>query len=160
MEFQEYSVKSIGTIKTEYETSDNTPIQPRFSESIGRAVVLPEYIPGLESLNTFSHIYLIYWFHKAKEPSLIVRPYLDKEQHGLFATRAPARPNPIGISVVELVEIKNDTIVFKGADILNNTPLIDIKPYVKQFDYRENVRDGWLSGKNKERMMADDRFEE
>ena len=160
MSYHDYSVKSIGTIMTEYETSDNTPIQPSFSESIGRAVVLPEYIPGLESLNTFSHIYLIYWFHKAKKPSLQVRPYLDKEHHGLFATRAPARPNPIGISIVELVKIKNDTIFFKGADMLNNTPLLDIKPYVRRFDYRENVSDGWLSGKNNERMIADDRFEE
>ena len=160
MSYQEYSVKSIGTIKTEYETSNNTPIQPTFSESIGRAVVLPEYIPGLESLNAFSHIYLIYWFHKARKPSLLVRPYLDKEQHGLFATRAPARPNPIGISIVQIMRIKNDTIVFKGADMLNNTPLLDLKPYTSRFDYRENVRDGWLSGKDTEKILADNRFEE
>jgi tRNA-Thr(GGU) m(6)t(6)A37 methyltransferase TsaA len=159
MNHLEYKVKVIGILKTEYETSENTPIQPGFSQSIGKAIIQPKYIPGLNSLNTFSHIYLIYWFHKAKEPTLLVTPYLDKEQHGLFATRAPARPNPIGISIVQVMRIENDTIVFKGADMLNNTPLLDIKPYTSRFDYRDNVRDGWLSGRDTEKALADNRFE-
>ena len=159
MNHPEYNVKVIGILKTEYETSENTPIQPGFSQSIGKAIIQPKYIPGLNSLNTFSHIYLIYWFHKAKEPTLLVTPYLDKEQHGLFATRAPARPNPIGISIVQVMRIENDTIVFKGADMLNNTPLLDIKPYTSRFDYRDDVRDGWLSGKDTEKALADNRFE-
>jgi len=159
MSHPEYNVKVIGIIKTEFETSENTPIQPGFSQSIGRAIIQSEYVSGLKSLNTFSHIYLIYWFHKAKSPILLVTPYLDNEQHGLFATRAPARPNPIGISIVQLIRIENDTIVFKGADMLNNTPLLDIKPFARIFDYRENVRDGWLSGRDTEKALADNRFE-
>lgn len=161
MNHPDYKVKAIGLLKTEFETSDDTPIQPAFSQSIGKAIILDEYVPALRSLDSFTHIYLIYWFHKAKEPDLIVTPYLDNEAHGLFSTRAPARPNPIGISIVEIINIENNVITFRGADMLNDTPLIDIKPYVKRFDEMNDVKDGWLDriGIRDNKTTADDRFE-
>jgi tRNA-Thr(GGU) m(6)t(6)A37 methyltransferase TsaA len=114
------------------------------------------------SLDMFSHIYLIYWFHKTMKPNLVVTPYLDSQQHGVFSTRAPSRPNPIGISVVELIEIDKETIIFRGADMLDGTPLLDIKPYVPVFDCRVNATEGWLKGKisfREEDKVADERFE-
>ena len=121
-----------------------------------------EYVDGLESLDGFSHVILLYWFHKVKPPRMMVRPYLDNREHGLFATRAPSRPNPIGMSVVELIRIDEDKIVFNGADMLDGTPLLDIKPYVPSFDGVSDAKVGWLerhlSDSEKESKIADSRF--
>jgi len=113
-------------------------------------------------LELFSHGYLIYWFDRAKKPELLVTPYLDDRQHGVFATRVPSRPNPIGISIVEFIEVGRHIIVFRGADMLNGTPLLDIKPYISKFDDRKSVVDGWIKemSSDDERYIADDRFEE
>ncbi len=140
-------MKPIGVIRTPFTSSENTPIQSSKSNAKGHVEVSLEYLNALKSLDGFSHIILVYWFHKAKSPKLKVQPYLDQTEHGLFATRAPSRPNPIGISVVKLIRIKGDKIVFKGADMLDGTPLLDIKPYVPQFDEKEKVKIGWLQNK-------------
>ncbi len=157
-----FKVSPIGLIHTPFKTSENVPIQPAFSDVEGEAVVFSEFVDGLHSLEGFSHIILVYWFHKAKSPKLKVQPYLDQAEHGLFATRAPSRPNPIGVSVVELIRIIENKIMFKGADMLDETPLLDIKPYVPGFDGVSNARVGWLerhlSDSEKERKIADSRF--
>lgn len=158
-----YEVKPIGIIHTQYESSTDVPLQPAFSQSKGRAEIYPEYVEALDSLDGFSHIILLYWFHKAKVPRMKVAPYMDVEKHGLFATRTPSRPNPIGLSIVELLKIESSTIYFKGADMLNGTPLLDIKPYVSKFDSPESTKIGWLErplDKEKMKRVADKRFEE
>jgi tRNA-Thr(GGU) m(6)t(6)A37 methyltransferase TsaA len=122
----------------------------------------PEYIEGLKSLNEFSHIILIYWFHRVKAPLMIVKPYLDTKSHGLFATRAPARPNPIGISVVQLTSIVGTRLNVEGVDMLDETPLLDIKPFVPEFDNRLSATSGWLAESSlvdDHYPKADDRFE-
>lgn len=159
---EKYELEPIGTIYTPFKKSKDTPIQPTFSKDKGRAVLFEKYLPGLKSLDGFSDIYLIYYCHRSKQFSLQVQPYLDNKEHGVFATRSPARPNPIGISIVELISIDEDTIHFRGADILDETPLLDIKPYISRFDHIEETKDGWLQdaleqeGKEKK---ADSRFE-
>ena len=107
--------------------------------------LFPEYVKGLRDLAGFSHIVLIYHFHLSRPPSLLVRPYMDDVEHGVFATRAPSRPNPIGISVVRLVGIDGNVIHVRDVDIVDGTPLLDIKPYVPAFDVRETERIGWLA---------------
>jgi tRNA-Thr(GGU) m(6)t(6)A37 methyltransferase TsaA len=163
MVYSDYILRPIGIIKTEYYSSKDMPIQSCFSQSIGQAILHPEFADGLVSLDLFSHIYLIYWNHKASSPSLLVTPYMDKREHGIFATRAPSRPNPLGVSVVELVEIINGTIVFRGADMLDGTPLLDIKPYVPDFDCRATASKGWLEERLPQMdgsKAGDDRFED
>jgi tRNA-Thr(GGU) m(6)t(6)A37 methyltransferase TsaA len=157
-----FKVSPIGLIHTPFKPGENAPIQPAFSDVEGEAVIFSEFVDGLHSLEGFSHIILVYWFHKAKSPKLKVQPYLDQTEHGLFATRAPSRPNPIGISVVELIRIDEDKIVFKGADMLDGTPLLDIKPYVPGFDGVSDARVGWLErhllDSEKDSKIADSRF--
>jgi tRNA-Thr(GGU) m(6)t(6)A37 methyltransferase TsaA len=158
-----YEVKPIGLINTPYETSAAVPLEPAFSESEGTADIYPDYVAGLDSLEEFSHIILLYWFHRAKQPQMKVVPYMDTVEHGLFATRTPSRPNPIGFSIVELLKIESGTIYFKGVDMLNGTPLLDIKPYVPEFDSPKATRIGWLEkplANDKEKLVADSRFEE
>jgi len=115
---------------------------------------------GLKDLNGFSHIILIYHFHLARRTSLTVKPFLDNMEHGIFATRAPVRPNPIGISVVRLRKIRGTTIWVQDIDVLDGTPLLDIKPYVPQFDIRRTKRIGWYkhSIHRLNRTVADERF--
>ena len=110
----------------------------------GKIEIFPEYEAGLKDLEGFSHIILLYHFHLVREPRLLVKPYMDDETHGIFATRAPARPNPLGISVVRLIKIEKNILYIKDVDIVDGTPLLDIKPYVGEFDIREIERFGWL----------------
>jgi tRNA-Thr(GGU) m(6)t(6)A37 methyltransferase TsaA len=155
-------IKPIGVISTPFKTSDGVPIQSIKSNTLGEAKILETYLDGLESLDGFSHIILLYWCHKANPPSMMVKPYLDTREHGLFSTRAPSRPNPIGLSIVELVRIEGNVVSFKGADMLDGSPLLDIKPFVPEFDNRDEATSGWLSKSFKEqdhKFMADDRFE-
>ena len=106
--------------------------------------IFPEYVEGLDDLEGFSHIILIYHFHLAKKTQLKVRPYMDAKVHGVFATRAPSRPNPIGISIVRLIKIEKNVLYVRDIDILDGTPLLDIKPYVPEFDIRTVDKIGWL----------------
>ena len=156
------SFKYIGYISTPFEKTNGIPIQTRYSNTEGRINLLPEYSEGLLDLEGFSHVILIYHFHKVVETKLRVKPYLEDEIHGIFATRAPIRPNPVGLSVVELLEVNQIECLLKvrGVDMINNTPLIDIKPFIPHFDNRE-ATEGWLKSTNHTSMnikMSDDRF--
>ena len=121
------------------------PIQPSGAKGVqGRVEVFPEYLEGLKDIDGFSHIILIYHFHLAKKAALSVVPFMDKHAHGVFATRAPARPNPIGFSVVELEKVEGNLLMVKDIDIVDGTPLLDIKPCVPQFDFSKVTKTGWL----------------
>lgn len=155
------TVTQIGVIRSPFKSSDRIPIQSSMSDTPGEAEVLPEYVEGLASLDGFSHIILLYWFHMTKPVKMRVTPYLDSEEHGLFSTRAPSRPNPIGLSVVRLLRIEGNRLLFTGADMLDGTPLLDIKPFVPRFDNRENATSGWLASSLKNQSdvhRSDDRF--
>lgn len=140
-------LKQTGVIRTPYITGEEAPIQSRMSNETGRVEVLDDYKEGLDGVEGFSHLILLYLFHRSSGYSLKVKPFLDNKKKGVFATRAPARPNNIGISVVELLERKENILRVKGVDMIDMTPLLDIKPYVPAFDYRKNVKIGWLEGK-------------
>lgn len=152
----EYS--QIGVIHSPFKTPKGTPIQPGTSQGRqGIVEIFPEYVEGLEHLDGFSHIILLYHFHRVKGSTLLVRPFLDEQDHGVFATRAPNRPNSIGLSVVKLRSIDNGNIRVEGLDIVDGTPLLDLKPYVPEFDQRHPVDIGWIS-KNINRL--DDIFDD
>jgi tRNA-Thr(GGU) m(6)t(6)A37 methyltransferase TsaA len=151
----------IGIIHSPLRTPSNAPIQPVSAKHTrGTVEVLARYASGLNGLNGFSHIILLYHFHLAGRTSLIVKPFLDSARHGIFATRAPIRPNPIGISVVRLRKIRGRTIWVQDLDVLDETPLLDIKPYVPQFDVRRATRIGWFKHNihRLKRTVADERF--
>lgn len=144
---EHFTLHPIGVIHTPFADRPGMPIQATRSEAVGRVEIYPEYAPGLADLDGFSHIILVYWFHRASDFSLTVRPFLDDRSHGLFATRYPARPNPIGLSAVKLVAVEGRTLHVHGIDVLDGTPLLDIKPFVPAFDHREGSRVGWLAGR-------------
>ena len=155
-------MKPIGTIHTPFTERRGMPVQPAGAVGVkGRVDVFEEYRQGLRDLDGFSHIMLLYFFHLSKGFDLEVVPFLDTELRGLFATRAPKRPNPIGVSVVRLERIEGGTLYVRNVDMLDNTPLLDIKPYVPAFDSPVNVRTGWLEQalKTVGKKRADDRFE-
>ena len=153
----------IGIIHTPYKSPAGTPIQPPASKGVEADVeVFEKYAEGLTDLGEFSHIYLIYHFHLSRKFSLKVKPFLDNEYHGLFATRAPSRPNSIGLSIVRLTGIKENILHVKNIDILDGTPLLDIKPYVPEFDIRKVSKIGWMDKKikNLAEVQDDGRFVE
>ena len=134
----------IGVIHSPHKIMSKTPIQPVFCNDIEGTVVLDaEYTDGLKNLQGFSHIYLFYYFHQSQKTCLRLKPYLSDQEYGIFATRAPHRPNKLGMSLVRLDRIENDILYVRDLDILDSTPLIDIKPYIQRFDSRENTRSGW-----------------
>lgn len=138
-------MQSIGTIHTDYKSLENMPIQSKAAtDSLGKVILLSEYQAGLIHLDGFSHIYLVYRFHLSNGYELSVKPFLDVHRHGLFATRAPRRPNPIGISIVRIRSVYDNIIEFAGADMIDGTPLLDIKPYIKQFDMITDSTSGWV----------------
>ena len=138
----------IGLVHSPFTQRDRTPIQPYRSQAAGQVELLPEYEPGLQDLETFSHVILLYLFHES-EPGydLRVTPFLDDQPKGLFATRYPRRPNPIGLSVVRLVRREGRVLHVSGIDVLDGTPLLDIKPYVPPFDAFSEATLGWLEGR-------------
>lgn len=158
----EIHYKSIGMIHTPFEDTKNIPIQPSAAKGIrGYAELYPKYVRGLKDLGDFSHIILIYHFHLSRGYHLEVRPFLDENKRGVFATRAPRRPNNIGISVVKLTGIGNNIIHFENPDMINNTPLLDIKPFIPDIDPDIKVKTGWLT-EVKHKMAhhrSDGRFE-
>lgn len=149
----------IGTLHTPFDQVADMPIQP-FSKksSDGYAEIKTRYSAGLKSLEKFSHVILIYYFHQQTKTDLQVMPFLDKEKYGVFATRAPSRPNHIGISIVPLVKIENEKIFLQNLDMLNGTPLLDIKPYVPGFDRYDHANSGWLENKLDCERASDSRF--
>lgn len=151
----------IGVIHTPFKDLEGMPIQPSGAAGVkGVVEVFEKYRAGLKDLEGFSHIILLYLFHGSSGFDLHVVPFLDTQPRGLFSTRAPKRPNPIGLSVVQLDRIENGTLHVLNVDILDNTPLLDIKPYVPEFDAPKNVRTGWLEKARKDASMkrSDDRF--
>ena len=139
----DYTMHPIGVIRSPFTDRRETPIQPSRSKSVGRVEVFPEFAEGLHDLEGFSHLILLYVFHHSEEYSLMVKPFLDDRLRGLFATRHPSRPNPIGLSVVSLLRADGTVLEIEGLDVLDGTPLLDIKPYIPEFDIRANVRAGW-----------------
>jgi tRNA-Thr(GGU) m(6)t(6)A37 methyltransferase TsaA len=150
----------IGVVHTPFRSTRGMPIQPSRARGYrGTITVFSDYVDGLADLDGFSHIILLCHFHQARPHRLRVVPYLDDQERGLFATRAPSRPNPIGLSVVRLQAIDGAEVTIDGVDLLDGTPLLDIKPWVGEFDQRdEEVRCGWLDAARRRRRLADDRF--
>ena len=147
MKSAEFVFHTIGVVQSPHTDPSKTPIQPVFAQQAKGTVILdPCYSDGLVDLEGFSHIYLFYVFHKTKETKLIVRPFLEETTHGVFATRAPFRPNKLGFSVVKLISIENNILNVEDIDVLDGTPVIDIKPYIGRFDTRDDVRSGWQEG--------------
>lgn len=137
--------KPIGVIQSPFQEPRGTPIQPTAaSEVAGTIEIYPDYAAGLKDLEGFSHLILLYHLHLAKNAELLVKPFLGNEPHGIFATRSPARPNAIGLSVVRLVKVEGRRLHIQDVDIVSGTPLLDIKPYVAEFDARTEVRSGWF----------------
>lgn len=148
-----FNLKPIAFIRSEHKNAEATPIQPVFAgECTGRVELLPEYADGLVDIEGFSHVILIYWLHKATFGSLRVKPFLQDIEHGIFATRSPWRPNPIGISIVRLVKRDGSILNIQGVDILDGTPVLDIKPYSSIFDSFPDARNGWQEGIDKETL--------
>lgn len=137
----------IGYIHSPFTKVEDMPIQPEGAIGISGSIQMEkQYTSALQDLEGFSHIYLLYHFHKSKDWSSQVVPFLDTIPHGLFATRAPKRPNPIGLSIVKLIGIEKNILTIENVDILDGTPLLDIKPYVPAFDQVSDTRIGWLQG--------------
>jgi len=142
-------MRPIGVIHSPFTEKDKTPIQAARSQAIGLVEVYPEFAEGLKDIEEISHIYLLYVFHQSSGYVLQVKPYLDDREHGLFSTRYPCRPNPLGISTVRLISRQENTLTIEGVDVLDGTPLLDIKPYVPDFDLRTDVRAGWYETRSK-----------
>lgn len=151
--------KPIGVVHSPFSEMKGTPIQPsRADGARGTVEVFPDFAEGLSDLDGFSHIILLCHLHKSTKSRLKVVPYLDTEPRGLFATRAPCRPNPIGLSVVRLLTIEDNVLSIENLDLLDGTPVLDIKPFVGEFDDHSDVRIGWLEAARKRHRRADDRF--
>ena len=139
----EFVMRPIGVIHSPFTDTKQTPIQPTRSQAIGQVIIHPEFADGLQDVEEFSHIILLYAFHQSEGYSLRVKPFLDDQLHGLFATRHPCRPNPIGLSIVRLLARRDNVLEIGGVDVLDGTPLLDVKPYVPDFDVRTNTHAGW-----------------
>lgn len=153
----------IGVVHSTYKDREGTPIQGAFApESEGVIEVYPEYAEGLSDLDGFSHIWILYHFHLSEGYRLRVIPFMDDVERGLFSTRAPRRPNPIGLSLVKLLEVKDNILRIAELDMVDGTPVLDIKPYSPRIDNRDETRSGWLENIDEEtgrkRSRADKRF--
>ena len=155
------SFEPIGLVRTPFTEQAGMPIQPAAAKGIeGTIEVKKELTEGLKDLDGFSHVILIYHLHRSEGYSLRPVPFLDSQPRGLFSTRSPKRPNPIGMSVVRLQSIEENVMHVENVDILDGTPLLDIKPYVPEFDAQEEIRTGWLEGVREKipGRRSDDRF--
>ena len=138
--------RPIGVVHSPFKVPQDVPIQSVAAEGVmGIVEVAREYVDGLRDVDGFSHLILIYHCHLAQDYSLLVRPFLDERLHGVFSTRAPSRPNPVGVSVVRLTRMKKNILHIQDVDIIDGTPLLDIKPFVPEFDQRKAERIGWLT---------------
>ena len=138
----------IGVIRSPFRDLRDMPIQPAGAAGVrGEVIVDPPYQEGLRDLDGFSHLFLIYLFHRVERWKPLVVPFLDSQPRGIFATRAPVRPNPIGLSVVELLRVKDNVLIVQNVDILDGTPLLDIKPYFPEFDHYVTKKNGWLESR-------------
>jgi tRNA-Thr(GGU) m(6)t(6)A37 methyltransferase TsaA len=154
-------MESIGIIHTPFTNLEDMPIQPKGAkEIIGTIEINRELVEGLSDLEGFSHIYLLYKFHMAQRTALQVTPFMDTSRRGVYATRSPLRPNHIGLSLVKLEKIEDNIITVLGIDVLDTTPLLDIKPYIAAFDKVGESRSGWMQASEKDvaRKRSDRRF--
>jgi tRNA-Thr(GGU) m(6)t(6)A37 methyltransferase TsaA len=141
-------IHPIGTIRSSFATKEECPIQPLYASGVeGRVEVFAEFTPGLKDIENFSHLILIYRFDRAGEIELVRPTFLDDEPHGVFASRHPCRPNGLGLSVVRLLRREGNVLHVGGIDVLDGTPLIDIKPYIPRFDSYPEASEGWIAGK-------------
>jgi tRNA-Thr(GGU) m(6)t(6)A37 methyltransferase TsaA len=157
----EITYQPIGIVRSPFKRPEGTPIQSIAAKDKEAIIeIFPEYSEGLKDLESFSHLYILFHFHLIKEKQITVIPFLDTIPHGVFATRSPARPNPIGLSVVSLEKIIGNNLYIKNIDILDGTPVLDIKPYISQFDVFETTRNGWFDGSmhNIKNQKDDGRF--
>ncbi|MFO1500049.1 MAG: tRNA (N6-threonylcarbamoyladenosine(37)-N6)-methyltransferase TrmO [Verrucomicrobiota bacterium] len=153
-----FQLTPIGLIHSPHRQQEGTPIQPRWAHGAeGTVELFPEFAPGLRALDGFERVWLLCWFDRAKPTALEVVPYLDTQKRGVFATRAPSRPNPVGLSCVRLLAVEGARLRVADVDILDGTPLLDIKPYVPDCDVFEVKRVGWFASATG-RKTADDRF--
>lgn len=150
----------IGYAKTPFKQIENVPLQGAgISQDIAELIINEEYVQGLDDLEEFSHIYVVFHIHKAAGYKLKVTPFLDDQPRGIFATRSPKRPNAIGLSIVEIVRIEANRIVVRGVDLLDATPILDIKPYIQSFDNIKQTKDGWYEqGLDPLTVRSDKRF--
>ena len=159
---QAFTFKQIGIISTPYKAKSGVPIQGVFDRgSRGYAEIYDEYTQGLKDIEGFSHLILIYVFNQSEGYDLLCRPYMEDVTHGVFSVRAPKRPNPIGFSVVRLEKREGNILSLSEVDMLDQTPLLDIKPFVPNFDHRENAKVGWMERSfidEDHRKVSDDRF--
>lgn len=154
-------IKPIGIIHTPFHTPEDMPIQPGGAgDTTGTVTVDEQYLEGLADLDGFSHVYLLYFFHKAKRVAMTVTPFMDTSPRGVFATRSPLRPNHIGLSIVRLAAIAGNIVTVQGIDVLDGTPLLDVKPYIAAFDAVRQSRSGWMKASPTEvsTKRSDDRF--
>lgn len=141
-------IEPIGIIYSPFRTMDDCPIQPNYAAgAAGRVEILEQYADGLKDIELFTHIYLLYRFDRAGAVEMIRPTFLDDEPHGLFATRHPCRPSGIGLSIVRLTSRTGNFLEVEGIDVLDGTPLLDLKPYMARFDRIDGASDGWLAGK-------------
>ena len=153
------SYEPIGVIHSPFQDIEHVPIQPGAAGGIcGTVEVFPQFATGLQDLDGFSHIILLYHLHRVTQSRLVVVPFLDRQARGVFATRAPSRPNPIGLSVVRLLAVQGTILEIENVDIVDGTPLLDIKPYVPTFDHHEAERIGWVGMAKIEGKRSDGRF--
>ncbi len=155
------TLKPIGIIHSPFHELKGMPIQPKgAADTLGTLELFEEYADGLKDLDGFSHIYVIFHLHQAGPSRLMVTPFMDTVERGVFATRSPSRPNPIGLSVVELVAVDGCRLTVRGIDILDGTPLLDIKPYIEKFDHPAQSRAGWMQASETEirQKRSDERF--
>ena len=139
---------SIGVIHTPHNAKEECPIQPLFAnEALGQVELFGEYADGLRDIESFSHVYLLYHFDRSGEIKMVRNTFLDDELHGIYASRHPCRPNGIGMSIVRLVKHEGPILTVQGVDMLNQTPLLDIKPYMPKFDRVDSATEGWTAGK-------------
>ena len=151
----------IGYFRTQYTDIKGMPIQPIGADTVeGIIEVLPEFQNGLQDLEGFSHVFVLYHLPQIEGYDLLVKPFLDTKRHGIFATRSPKRPNPLGLSVMRLKGVSGSSVFLEGIDVLDQTPVIDIKPYVADFDRCDADRFGWFEGKSEHAVhhRSDERF--
>lgn len=149
----------IGIVHSPFTDADGIPIQPSRAKGVrGTVEVFPAFAEGLADLDGFSHIILLCHLHESRQYLLKVVPFLDNQPRGVFATRAPSRPNPIGLSVVRLTGIQGRQLSIEDVDLLDETPVLDIKPYVSEFDERTGARYGWLESARRRKALSDKRF--
>ncbi len=156
-----HNINPIGIIHSPHKSIEDMPIQPKgASEIAGHIIIDEKFIDGLQDLNGFSHIYLLYSFHEATRTELLVTPFMDTQKRGVFATRSPLRPNHIGISIVKVQRIEGNQVYVKGIDVLDGTPLLDIKPYIEKFDVVKESTSGWMQASDEEirEKRSDERF--